>query len=153
MTMNTLELEQELPRRERRKLVTTTATIAAAITLAALGFAAGVEVQKSQGAEASPGRMAFPGAGGGFPGAGSQDAQQGTAGEVTSVDGSTLYVQDASGNTLKVRAGKGADITRTAGAKAAAIHPGDTVVVQGETASSGTVVATSIQATASSAGP
>ena len=59
MTMNTLELEQELPRRERRKLVTPTATIAAAITIAALGFAAGVEVQKSQGAEASPGRMAF----------------------------------------------------------------------------------------------
>ncbi len=32
-----------------------------------------------------------------------------------------------------------------------AIHPGDTVIVQGETADSGTVVASTIRATASNA--
>ena len=48
MTMDTLELEQELPRRERRKLVTPTAAVAGAVAIAALGFAGGVQVQKSE---------------------------------------------------------------------------------------------------------
>src|SRR3954454_18241753 len=46
----------------------------------------------------------------------------------------------------------GGTVTRTAKAKASEIHPGDTVIVQGETASSGTVVASTIRATASNAG-
>ena len=40
----------------------------------------------------------------------------------------------------------------SAKAKATEIHPGDTVIVQGETAASGTVGASTIRATASNAG-
>ncbi|HEY6889230.1 MAG TPA: hypothetical protein VI300_15660, partial [Solirubrobacter sp.] len=72
-------------------------------------------------------------------------------GQVSSVDGKTLYVDDASGNTVRVRLAKGGSVTRTAKADPTAIHPGDTVIVQGETASSGTVVASTIRATASNA--
>ena len=150
MTMDTLELEQELPRRERRKLVTPTAAVAAAVAIAALGFAGGVQVQKSSGSEAPAGRQ--PGA---FPGGGQQQRQQAsdaTVGEVSGVDGSTIYVDDASGNTIRVKIAKGGVLTRTAVEDADEIHPGDTVVVQGETRESGTVVASSIRATASNAG-
>ena len=99
----------------------------------------------------------FPGAGqlpgGGQAPSGTQPDGPGgdgaTVGEVASVDGSTIYVEDSSGNTVRVRAGKKADISRNAVADADAIHPGDTVIVQGRTADSGTVVATSVVATAS----
>ena len=68
------------------------------------------------------------------------------------MDGSTFYVEDSSGNTVRVRAGSKAKVSRNAVADAGAIHPGDTVVVTGRTADSGTVVATSVVATASNAG-
>ncbi len=148
MTMDALELEQELPRRERRKLVTPTAAVAAAVTIAALGFAGGVQVQKSGGAEAAP-----AGRGAAFPGAGTRQQQQtdATVGEVASVDGDTLYVDDQNGNTIRIKVGKGGKVTRTAVEDARAIHPGDTVIVEGETRDSGTLVASSIRATASNA--
>jgi hypothetical protein len=138
--------------------------VAGAGAIAALGFLGGVAVQKSRGSETPPaGRLGGgfagatgvragaggPGAAGGSAGAGQQQAGA-TIGDVSSVDGATLYV-DAGGNTLRIRLAKGGKVTRTAVFGVSAIHPGDTVVVQGETASSGTVVASSIRATASNA--
>ena len=164
MTTETIDLEEELPRRERRRLVTPVGIAAAVVAIAALGFLGGVEVQKSRASDTPTGRLAggFPGAAGGgragtqggAPGAaGAGAAQQtgATVGEVSSVDGKTIYVDDASGTTLRVKLAKGGKVTRTAVTGAASIHPGDTVIVQGETADSGTVVASSIRATASNA--
>ena len=167
MTTDTIDLEEELPRRERRRLVTPVGIAAAVVVIAALGFLGGVEVQKSRGGSSAPtGRFAgaggFPGAGartgapgaaGGAGGTGGGAAQQtdATVGEVSSVDGKTIYVDDATGNTVKVKLAKGGKVTRTAVTGASSIHPGDTVIVQGEAASSGTVVASSIRATASNA--
>jgi hypothetical protein len=155
---DTIDLEEELPRRERRRLVTPVGVVAVAVAIAALGFLGGVQVQKSRGTDTPTGRLAggFPGAGGtgaaaGRTGAGAQAQTDATIGEVSSVDGKTIYVDDATGNTLKVKLAKGGKVTRTATADADTIHPGDTVIVQGETASSGTVVASSIRATASNA--
>jgi hypothetical protein len=172
MTMTELRaLDEALPRRERRRLVTPAGVVAAAVAIAAAGFFGGVQVQKSRsdsgggaggfaGAQGAAGRGqggtgqagATPGAGGANPGAGGGAFAGATVGEVASVAGSTLYVDDSSGTTIKVKLAKGGSVTRTAKAKATAIHPGDTVIVQGETASSGTVVASSIRATASNAG-
>ena len=166
MTTDTIDLEEELPRRERRRLVTPVGIAAAVVVIAALGFLGGVQVQKSRGGTNTPtGRFAgaggFPGAGArtGAPGAaagaggGGGAAQQtnATVGEVSSVDGKTIHVDDATGNTVKVKLAKGGKVTRTAVTGASSIHPGDTVIVQGEAASSGTVVASSIRATASNA--
>jgi hypothetical protein len=100
---------------------------------------------------------AFPGASGFAAGGAPQgglysQASGATTGEVASVDGSTFYVEDAGGNTIRVKAGEKAKVSRNAVADAEEIHPGDTVVVTGRTASSGTVVATAVVATASNAG-
>lgn len=141
-------LSEPLPVRTRGRLVTGAGAAFAAVTIGALGFLGGVHVQKAQG-EATPARGAFPG--GGFGGAQAPQADA-TTGEVSSVDGSTFYVRDAGGNTIRVRAGEQAKVSRNAVTDAEAIHPGDTVVVTGRTASSGTVVATSVVATASNAG-
>lgn len=142
-------LSEPLPVRTRGRLMTGAGAAFAAVTIGALGFLGGVHVQKAQG-EATPARGAFPG-GGGFAGAQAPQADA-TTGEVSSVDGSTFYVQDAGGNTIRVRAGEQAKVSRNAVTDAEAIHPGDTVVVTGRAASSGTVVATSVVATASNAG-
>jgi hypothetical protein len=158
MTTDTIDLEEELPRRQRRRLVTPVGIAAGVVAIAALGFLGGVQVQKSRGSSTpAAGRLAggLPGAAGartGGGGAGGGGQQSGaTAGQVSSVDGKTIYVDDSSGNTVKVKLGKGGKVTRTAVSGVSAIHPGDTVVVQGEAASSGTVVASSIRATASNA--
>jgi hypothetical protein len=74
-----------------------------------------------------------------------------TVGEVTTVKGDTLYVRDASGNTVKVRAAKGATVTRTADAKPREIRPGEQVVVRGDSRD-GTVTASSISAGDGAAG-
>ena len=184
MTTELMNLEEELPRRERQRLITPVGVGAVAVAIAAAGFFGGVHVQKSRGSTggggAAAGRFAgFAGAAGatggtraggagatrgGFGGAaaggtgagaaggaGAGAAGGATVGQVSSVDGKTLYVDDASGNTVRVRLAKGGSVTRTAKADPTAIHPGDTVIVQGETASSGTVVASTIRATASNA--
>ena len=57
-----------------------------------------------------------------------------------------LYVKDSDGNTVKVKLKASSDVTRTASTDADAIHPGDAVVVQGRTAASGTVTATTVTA-------
>jgi hypothetical protein len=187
MTTEMMDLEEALPRRERRRLVTPVGVGAVAVALAAAGFFGGVQVQKSRGGTsaaagtgAAAGRFAGaraggPGAAGGATagaagagaagGAGATGAGAGgtargganggaggaTVGDVSSVDGKTIYVDDSSGNTLRVRLAKGGTVTRTAKSTVTAIHPGDSVIVQGETTSSGTVVASAIRATASNA--
>jgi len=145
----------QLPRRARRKLVTPATAGLAAVVVAAAGFIGGVEVQKSSGTAstatgarqagftgAPPGAAGRPSTGSGAPGSL-------TTGQVKSKNGSTLYVTDADGNTVKVATTSNSKISRNANAGASAIHPGDTVVIQGTTAASGTVKATSVSATAS----
>jgi hypothetical protein len=70
---------------------------------------------------------------------------------VANKHGSTLYVKDSDGTTIRVTTTSHSKINRTATAGAGAIHPGDTVVVQGTKSSSGTITATQINATSSAA--
>jgi hypothetical protein len=165
MSNSTLAYEDELlneplpPTRRRTKLITRSGAALIAVSIAGLGFLGGVQVQKSQDDSTGTNTAGFPGGGapggaapggrtpgGAQPGAGAQGGA--TIGEVSSVDGSTIYVKDTTGNTVRVKARDNAKVSRTAKADADEIHPGDTVVIQGETADSGTVVATSVTATA-----
>ena len=140
-------MNDELPRRPRRQLVTPLTATLAAVLIAALGFIGGVQVQKSS-ADTPSGGFARGGGGGFSPTGGSSDA---TVGTVANVDGKTLYVTDSSGATIRVKTTSNSKIARTAVAKVAAVHPGDTVIVQGDKSSSGTVTATSVTATAKNA--
>jgi hypothetical protein len=152
-----------LPPRPRRRLLTPLSALFAAVVVAALGFYGGVQVQKHQdkgsggGANALAASFGTRGArgagggagGGGFGGGGGGPAGGGaTIGSVANKNGSTLYVKDADGNTVKVKTTSQSTINRMAQSSVGAIHPGDTVIVQGTTSSSGTVTASQITATA-----
>lgn len=159
--------EEPLPKRPRRRLVTPISATLVGALVGALGFIGGVEVQKTQddngtgSAGGAPAGLAAAG-GGGRQGAGGPGGRQGaggpgggpgnaTVGSVANQKGSTLYVKDSDGNTIRVKTTRHSKINRTASTTAGAIHPGDTVIVQGTKSSSGTITATQIQATSSSA--
>jgi hypothetical protein len=155
--------ERALPPRRRRRLVTPASAVLAAVLIGALGFIGGVEVQKGQAdsstatttggpaaARAGLGGAAGAGGGGGFAGPGGARGNA-TVGTVANKHGSTLYVKDSDGTTIRVKTTSHSKINRTASASAGAIHPGDTVVVQGTKSSSGTITATQINATSSAA--
>ena len=78
------------------------------------------------------------GGAGGFLGGGA------TIGTVGVIKGSTLYVTDTSGNTVKVVASPASTVSKTVDTNVNAIHPGDTVVVRGTTGKNGEVTAESI---------
>jgi hypothetical protein len=146
---------EELPRWPRRRLLTPLTGGLLVALLVAGGFLAGVEVQKAQGDSAGGsggGGAAAPAAAGQAAGqrgqAGGTQSAGVTIGTVASKRGSTLYVTGTDGTTVKVKLDDNAKITRTATATADDVHPGDTVIVQGQTAASGTVTATSVTATA-----
>jgi hypothetical protein len=93
------------------------------------------------------GGAGFGGAGGFGAGAASTAAATGT---ITVVDGNTLYVTEAGGTIVEVNVGSSTKVTRDAPTSAAALHPGDSVVVQGSKSKTGAVDATSVAATAAS---
>jgi hypothetical protein len=83
------------------------------------------------------------GGSGGSTFGGGAAAGRGTAGQVSYVKGSTLYVADLTGGTIKVSTA-GARISKTSTIAPDLIHPGDTVVVVGTKQANGTIAATSI---------
>ncbi|MFL5953217.1 MAG: hypothetical protein ACJ76I_03805 [Gaiellaceae bacterium] len=141
-------LAAELLARRRRKLPAITAALALAIAVAG-GLVGGIEVQKHWGAStasAAAGRPAGSsgfaarfggGAGGGTPGAGfaagtgGSGGGSGTAGTVTLIKGSTLYVTDASGNTVLVHTTAGSKVDQTVAGTIKTVRPGDAVTVAG----------------------
>jgi hypothetical protein len=125
-----------------------------ALAITAVGFVGGVLVEKGQ--TGSSGGGALPGglssAGGGPAGLAAAQSAGTTFGTVANVSGRTLYVTDAQGNTVKVLTTKGSTVTRSANSKIGDIHPGDSVVIQGQQRRSGTVKAQSVRATAAGSG-
>jgi hypothetical protein len=134
-----------LPRRRHRRLVTPLSSAFAAVLVAAAGFYGGVQVEKHQDKSSSRGAGATPtgfaaaaragggtsggGTRGGFGGSGSQGPA--AVGSVANKRGSTLYVKDSDGNTVRVKTTSHSKISRSASTTSGAIHPGDTVIVQG----------------------
>lgn len=150
----TEELE-ELPPRPRRKLLTPLTGALLAVLIAACGFIGGVLVEKGQGSS-SPSlggltprnlQRAFAAA----PTAGGPSGNV-TAGQVSSVEGRTLYVSSGQGNTVRVKVPVGESVSRTTTTSVHAIHPGDTVIVQGSSGKGGVIQATSVRATQASSG-
>jgi hypothetical protein len=153
-------LAAELLARRRKKLPALTAALALAVAIA-LGLIGGVEAQKHWGASSSAttGRAAafagFAGRGGGaaggaaggfrgFGGAGGAAAGGGPTGTVTLIKGSTLYVTDASGNTVLVHTTAASTVKKTMSGTVKSVHPGDSVTVTGTQGTDGSYSATGI---------
>jgi Domain of unknown function (DUF5666) len=161
--------------RRRRRLPLLTAVLVLALAMGA-AFAAGAEAQKrwggasgstANGTASSDAASRFGGARaasgftppagftrgagrsgglgglGGFGGTGGA----GTVGTVTLIKGSTLYVTDASGNTVLVRTSPSSRVTKTVAGTIRTVHPGDTVAVSGTRAANGSYRATRIAIT------
>jgi hypothetical protein len=140
-----------LARRRRRTPMLTLALLV--LVVAAVAFVLGIEAQKHWGASSTTGsaasaRSAFAALRGGtaatrrFPAFGA--AGGGTAGTVTLIKGTSLYVTDATGNTVLVHTSPGSTITKTVSGTIRSIVPGDAVAVRGTQAANGSYAATSI---------
>jgi hypothetical protein len=173
-----LDDREELPPRPRRRLLTPLPLALLAALAIACGFIAGVLVEKGQGGSSSSGAAAglasrFAAAGrvgsGSTSGSGSGGAQArgaasgangagggasgaATVGQVAYVSKGALYVTTLEGNTVKVTAAPGATVTKSVKTTAAAIHPGETVVVTGSAGANGAIAAQSIRAGAAGTG-
>ncbi len=111
------------------------------------GGASGAAGSSSAGSGAAGGAAGpggFAGRFGGLGGAGGA-----TIGEVSYVSGSTLYVTNAEGNTVKITTSPASSITKTVKSDVHGIHPGETVVVRGSKGTNGAVTAESISVSAS----
>jgi hypothetical protein len=170
------EESEELPRRPRRRLLTPISMALVAALLVAVGFIAGVRMEKGQttssssagagggqearfaalkGGQSGPGAVPGAAAAGpptGFPGSGGSASGTLTTGEVSYVRGGTLYVANGQGNTVKVTASTGAKVTKTVTTKVPNINPGDTVIVQGSQGTKGSITASSISVSTSATG-
>jgi len=152
----------ELPARPRRRLLSPAPLALLAALLTACGFIGGVLVEKGQTSSSSSagagsglasrlaalrGRGAGATASGAVAGGGSGaggGGQRPTAGQVAYIDGSTLYVTNAEGNTVKVATSAATSVNKTVKTSVHAIHPGETVTVTGSSAASGAISAESI---------
>jgi len=158
------EEPDELPRRPRRKLLSPVPVALFVVLLVAVAFFAGVQVEKGQGSSSASGGLASsfaalrsargassggaPGSSGaaaGFPGGGGASFGSGalTTGEVSYIDGNTLYVVSGE-STVKVSVPAGAKVSKTVSTNVHSIHPGETVVVRGSKGTDGNVKASSI---------
>lgn len=174
-----IEEIEELPPRPRRKILAPVPIALFVVLLLALAFFAGVEVQKSHGSSSSSsglpaglaalrngagassstagaggGQGPFAGgapSGGSFPGAGGLSGAL-TTGEVSYVDGNTLYVTTGEGQTVKVKSPAGTKVSKTVSSSVESIHPGETVVVRGSQSKNGSVTASSISVSSNSSG-
>jgi hypothetical protein len=155
------EETEELPRRPRTRLLTPLTASLLLVLFAACGFIGGVLVQKQQttttaaGAAAS-GRLGASaggatGASGAAGGSGARarglfggGASGATIGTVSNINGSKLFVTTASGSMVEVVTTPQSTVTKSVAVGANSIHPGDSVVVSGITASNGTVTARTV---------
>jgi hypothetical protein len=155
--------DEVLPPRRRRGLRPLTAVLAAVVMVGA-GFLGGVEIQKHYGGTSSGSSGAaaafasrFRGAGGaggatGLFGRGAAAAAAGGSqeiGQVSLIKGSTLYLADFLGNTVKVQIPAAVRVTESTRTTVRGIHPGDTVTAQVTKLKNGNYRATSVTVTPS----
>jgi hypothetical protein len=159
------DISAELAAPPRRKLPWLTLLLSAGV-VAAAAFAGGALVEKHHlhgtASASSPfagfgGARSGTGTGAGRFGGGGAGATAGTGagsgaaaaagltfGTVKLVDGSTIYVTDAQGNTVKVTTGASTKVTESKDGKVSDLKPGQTVTVRGSKGASGDITATTV---------
>jgi hypothetical protein len=170
--------DEDLPRRPRRRLLAPLPVALLLALLTACGFIGGVLVEKGSassttgaGAGGAGGAARFAGlrgaggaggasaagagattGGGAGAGAGPGGAGGATTGTVAFIQGSTLYVTNAEGNTVKVKTSAASSVSKTVKSSVAAIHPGESVVITGGSSTGGVITAEAIRVGATGAG-
>ncbi len=114
--------------------------------------ASGAGGSAASGAGSSATSGAAAAGGGGFAGRFAGAAGGATIGEVSYISGSTLYVTNTEGNTVKVTTSAASSITKTVKTDVHGIHPGETVIVRGTEGSSGAVSAESVSVSTGAGG-
>ncbi|AUG78687.1 hypothetical protein CFP65_3914 [Kitasatospora sp. MMS16-BH015] len=158
------DITAELAAPPRRKLPWLTLALAGAV-LVTVSFAGGVWYEQGNGKgstttrAAGQGRQGFGGGGQGGYGQGGTRRQGGgtgggqgggfTRGTVKSVDGTTVYLTDANGNTVKVTTGDQTKVQLNKEGKVTDLQPGQSVTVIGTPDSSGGYSATQLMEGAS----
>jgi hypothetical protein len=163
--------DEDLPRRPRRRLLAPLPVALLLALLTACGFIGGVLVEKGSassttGASGAGGAARFAGlrgagGAGGASGAGAAATTGGgtgtgaaagpggaggaTTGTVAFIQGSTLYVTNAEGNTVKVKTSAASSVSKTVKSSVAAIHPGESVVITGGSSTGGVITAEAIR--------
>ncbi|WP_431679755.1 hypothetical protein [Kitasatospora sp. KL5] len=169
------DIAAELAAPPRPRLPWPTLVLAGAV-IATLSFAGGVWFQKGDGAgggQVAAGRQGAggPGGFGGYGGLGGYGGRAGngnaaaggavpgggqnagfTRGTVASVDGTTVYLTDASGNTVKVTTGDSTKVTLNKEGKVSDLQPGQTVTVLGQKGADGGYTATQLTEGAAAGG-
>lgn len=160
------DITAELAAPPRRKLPWPTLALSGAL-IAVLSFAGGVWYQK----DSNSGNGGTRASGGQNPGSGQQGSRRGTGqggygggqngqggqgggqfpggggftrGTVKSVDGTTVYLTDANGNTVKVTTGDSTKVTTTKEGKVGDLQPGQSVTVMGSKGADGSYSATQL---------
>ncbi|MET8699204.1 hypothetical protein ABZW10_10085 [Kitasatospora sp. NPDC004723] len=154
------DVTAELAAPPRRRLPWLSLALAGAV-IATAAFAGGVRYQKDNGSDraAGSGRTTASGAqqpragASGYPGNGNgtrrngqggQGGQNGTRGTVKAVDGTTVYLTDSNGNTIKVTTGDGTKVQLNKEGKVADLQPGQSVTVMGTPSGDGGYAATQL---------
>ncbi len=152
------DLERELAAKAPRRWVNKVTLVLAGLLLVIGGFVAGSLVQKNSGSTptsaAAPGgltagRAGSGGFGGGQGGAGGQAGTRpgaATTGTVKLVNGTTIYITTSSGETVTVKTTDDTKVSVSQSSTLKNIKAGSTVTIQGQTASDGTVTATTVTA-------
>jgi hypothetical protein len=144
-------LAAELAKAAPRRWWNSGTVLLAGLLLLVGGFAAGLQVQKSYGAETPTAAGNRPAGGRGFPGAlasAAPAAPAATTGTVKLVNGTTLYLETAAGEVLTVKTDGRTSVSTARAAELADVKAGQSVTVQGATGADGTVTATSVTARA-----
>ena len=166
------ETEAPVRRRARRQFFNRRTAALGALITCAIGFYAGIRVEKGQlsssgstlgataggggaraalaarfargGSAGASGAAAGGAAAGGFAGRLGGGAAGASFGTVASVKGKTIFVTDASGNTVQVKVTPSTKITKNQSVSRHAIRPGDTIIVTGGSSSGGSTTAATI---------
>jgi hypothetical protein len=156
------DLAAELAAHAPRRMWNRATVYLGAAALVVAGFLGGIQVQKNYGTVATTtpatNRAGLGGAnGGGYFGGGGLAGQAGsgtgatgtsaaaaTTGKVKLVDGTTVYVETSTGDVVTVKTGAQTKVTTSTTTPLKSLAAGDSITVQGSTASDGTVTATSV---------
>jgi hypothetical protein len=117
-------------------------TLALVVALVAVAaFGGGVFFQRSTGAAATTSSTAGGPAGQGFGDGGGGGF---VSGEITKVSGTTLTVTQPDGSQVEVTTTDSTDVKVSSDGSLSDLKPGDSILVQGEQGSNGSVAATSV---------